>query len=260
MSKINHFSPSVCKQLGYYVYRLIDPRTGLTFYVGKGKDNRVFAHANDALKDYDDGHDYLIKDEDDDESAKIKQIRSIRNSGLDVIMVIHRYGMDEQTAYEVESALIDCYSGLTNEQAGHDSDRGVNNVEAIQMVLDLAEFDDSAATENEYMIIKTRQEFIDMCGNVYEAVRKAWHLNPNKAGKYKYVLASRAGEVVGIFKNVRWYSAPAPDSGKYMFDAEEVTSDSAEDKLILERYLHKRLPKRYMKKGASNPILYQSKD
>ena len=258
MSKINHFSPSVCKQLGYYVYRLIDPRTGLTFYVGKGKGNRVFAHANDALKNYE-GQKYIIKDVDDDESAKIKQIRSIRNSGLDVIMVIHRYGMDEQTAYEVESALIDCYSGLTNEQAGHDSDRGVNNVEAIQMVLDLAEFDDSAATENEYMIIKIRQEVIDMNGNdVYEAVRKAWRLDPNKAGKYKYVLASRSGEVVGIFKNVRWYSAP--DSDKYMFDAEEVTSDSAEDKLILERYLHKRLPKRYMKKGASNPILYQFKD
>ena len=46
------FSSEVTEQLKYYVYRLIDPRTGLTFYVGKGKGNRVYAHINDALKNY----------------------------------------------------------------------------------------------------------------------------------------------------------------------------------------------------------------
>ena len=44
------FTKEVIDQLQYYVYRLIDPRTGQTFYVGKGKGNRVFAHVNDALK------------------------------------------------------------------------------------------------------------------------------------------------------------------------------------------------------------------
>ena len=42
---ISSFSPEVIEQLQYYVYRLIDPRDGQTFYVGKGKGNRVFAHA-----------------------------------------------------------------------------------------------------------------------------------------------------------------------------------------------------------------------
>ena len=32
----NQFSDEVSKKLGYYVYRLIDPRNGDTFYVGKG--------------------------------------------------------------------------------------------------------------------------------------------------------------------------------------------------------------------------------
>lgn len=36
------FTPDVIEQLNYYVYRLIDPRNGKTFYVGKG--NRVFTH------------------------------------------------------------------------------------------------------------------------------------------------------------------------------------------------------------------------
>lgn len=37
---IRSFSPEVCEKLGYYVYRLIDPRNGQTFYIGKGKGNR----------------------------------------------------------------------------------------------------------------------------------------------------------------------------------------------------------------------------
>ena len=42
----NHesFPPGVARKLKTYVYRLIDPRNGETFYVGKGKGNRVFSH------------------------------------------------------------------------------------------------------------------------------------------------------------------------------------------------------------------------
>ena len=38
------FPESVVAKLRTYVYRLIDPRNGETFYVGKGQGNRVFAH------------------------------------------------------------------------------------------------------------------------------------------------------------------------------------------------------------------------
>jgi len=48
--KINEFPPEVIKELDYYVYRLIDPRNGETFYVGKGKDNRIFEHLKKLLR------------------------------------------------------------------------------------------------------------------------------------------------------------------------------------------------------------------
>ena len=48
--KRNHFSQAVSAKLKCYVYRLIDPRNGETFYVGKGKGDRVFRHARGALK------------------------------------------------------------------------------------------------------------------------------------------------------------------------------------------------------------------
>jgi uncharacterized protein len=39
------FPAEVAAQLKWYVYRLIDPRNGETFYVGKGRADRVFQHA-----------------------------------------------------------------------------------------------------------------------------------------------------------------------------------------------------------------------
>lgn len=97
------FSDEVKRQLKSYVYRLIDPRNAETFYVGKGRGNRVFAHvrAEDGL-------------EGDELDNKLQRIREIRLAGFEVAHVIHRHGMDDRTASEVESSLIDAYPGLTN--------------------------------------------------------------------------------------------------------------------------------------------------
>lgn len=71
------FSPEVIEKLKTYVYRLIDPRNGETFYVGKGKGNRVFAHIRAEL-------------DTDDPNDKLKRIHEIRADGFDVAHVIHR--------------------------------------------------------------------------------------------------------------------------------------------------------------------------
>ena len=46
LKMISEFSNEVKEKLKHYVYRLVDPRNGQTFYVGEGCGNRVFAHAN----------------------------------------------------------------------------------------------------------------------------------------------------------------------------------------------------------------------
>ena len=79
---ITEFPTEVVKELKYYVYKLIDPRNGETFYVGKGNANRVFQHMKGALSASDP----------DEVTEKIKTINEIMSAGLDVIHVIHRHG------------------------------------------------------------------------------------------------------------------------------------------------------------------------
>ena len=89
------FTSEISKKLGHYVYRLIDPRNGETFYVGKGKENRVFQHIKFARNvEFIDELDY-----------KLQTIKEINNAGLDVIHVIHRHGLDEDTALEDRFSL-----------------------------------------------------------------------------------------------------------------------------------------------------------
>jgi hypothetical protein len=91
--ELSGFPSDVSKRLGWYVYRLIDPRNGETFYIGKGRGNRVFAHirAEQGLQG-------------DALDNKLKRIREIRVAGFEVAHVIHRHGMEERTALEVGAA------------------------------------------------------------------------------------------------------------------------------------------------------------
>ena len=238
------FPPGVAKELGYYVYRLVDPRTGQTFYVGKGKGNRVFQHAN-AI----DPANWKDRDEDDDESldaigAKVKTILEIKNEGLDVIAIIHRHGMDEKEALEVEAALIDAYPGLTNIQNGHGSaDRGCMSVEQI---LRDAKAKEAVFGNRKLLIIKIRTSVILAAGSVYEAVRASWKIDEAKA-KGLPVLAVENGIIRGVF-SAKWHlSGNGP---RKEFDGKPIEETWARD------LVGRRIPEAYRGKAEANPIRY----
>ena len=241
MNQYKTFTNEVQRKLAYYVYRLVDPRTGLTFYVGKGKGNRVFEHAAGVMK-----FNSSTVDGEDELSAKMKQIADIHAANLDVITIIHRHGMDEKTAFEVEGALIDAYPGLTNIQNGHENAE-FGCASAIQ-VQQMYEAEEAIIPSGKYMIIKIKEQTIDEQGSLYEAVRKHWHINFQKA-KGSMVLACVSGIIRGVFTVDEWLQSDECE-GRMYFKGAMASPD------ISNRFVGKRLPKKFVMKGAASPVRY----
>ena len=241
------FRSGVGEQLGYYVYMLIDPRNGHTFYVGRGQGDRVFAHVVGNVREDDDGDG-----NDDAMPLKIRVIREIKNSGLEPVHVIHRHGMSQETAVEVEAALIDAIPGLTNIAGGHGSnERGpahasqLNNRYAAEQM----EFKPG----RKLLIIKIRQDRVNRNeGDIYRTVRAAWKLNPNRAKNAHHVLAVVDGVCTGVFDVHRWRRVTDEENGhsRYEFDGHPT------DPNIAKRYLGKLIPPQYRKTGMASPVLY----
>lgn len=239
--EIESFPAEVAGKLKTYVYRLIDPRNGETFYIGKGQGNRVFSHirAEQNL-------------EGDDLDNKVKRIREIRLAGFEVAHVIHRHGMDDKTAFEVESALIDAYPGLTNIVGG----AGGNDYGAMHAQEIISRYcAEPAVFQHKALLISVNRSATET--SLYEATRYAWKIKKSTAEQAEIVLATRQGEIVGAFIAHRWLAATTenfpgrdPVPGRFGFEGEETPED------IKKLYVGKRVPDEYRKPGAANPIKY----
>ena len=236
---------SLNSYLKWYVYRLIDPRNGETFYVGKGKDDRIFAHIKGAIGS-------AIGEVSD---PRIARIREIQVAGLEVSHVIHRHGLaTPSAAYQVEAALIDAYPGLTNKVRGYGSvDYGSRHVEQIIAEFEAEEFE----VREPLMFIHINKSYYTR-PNPYEAVRSAWKINLNKARRYKLVLASLRGVVVGAYRPKKWLlslkehfpweQSNLPD--RWGFEGTDAEYE------VWSYYVSKRVPARYKKKGAMASVRY----
>ncbi len=238
---MNSFPNNVHSKLKTYVYRLTDPRNGDTFYVGKGRGNRVFAHIR-AEKNL----------EGDDVSNKVQRIRAIHAAGFEVGHVIHRHGMDDATAFEVESALIDAYPGLTNSVDGRGgTEFGAMHAQEIMQRYNAA----PAVFAHRCLLINVNRTAIE--SSLYEATRYAWKVSETKAKAAEFILATVQGLIVAAFVADQWL--PATDvnfpgredsPGRFGFIGKKAPPE------IWNRYVGKRVPDEYRKRGAANPIKY----
>lgn len=76
----------------FYVYELVDPRDGKTFYVGKGKGKRRFEHVLDAKKGV--------------PGLKCDRIREVIACGLDIEVRVIKEFRSEDAAYRYEARVI----------------------------------------------------------------------------------------------------------------------------------------------------------
>lgn len=237
------FPAGVARKLKTYVYRLIDPRNGETFYVGKGQGNRVFAHIRDEQNL---GGDDLVN------KLRLRRIREIRLAGFEVAHVVHRHGMDDMTASEVEAALIDAYPGLTNVAGGS----GSNDYGAMHAREIIRRYSAQPAVfRHKVLLISVNRSAAET--SLYEATRYAWKISKLKAKQAEVILATLQGLIVGAFVADDWLDATAANfpgredvPGRLGFVGREASAD------IRELYVGKSVPDEYRKRGAANPIKY----
>jgi len=241
------FSPIAIERLRAYVYILQDPRDGKIFYVGKGNGNRVFQHAECAL-------------ETSEESDKLNIIRDIIASGNKVKYYIVRHGLDNDDAFTVESVLIDLLTypsfpdlaKISNIVTGHhEFDLGIKTVEEIGVLYDCPQLE---PTDFEHRVLaininNTYNKLSERHPNIYEATRKAWHVNVERARKVEYVLSEYKGVVRAIFKPNKWYLT---SPHRWAFEGVEITKEN--NPVVYNLYMHKKLPPKL--KGVAVPTRY----
>jgi len=207
------FDEKICQELKYYVYLLIDPETDEPFYVGKGKNNRVFAHVNCSL-------------ETEHETDKYNEIRRIVESGHSVKHLIIRHGLIEKVAFEIESSLIDSFKFIPN--FNHfirgNIQGGINSIEKGLMTTDeiirLYNAESLDEIGEDCVIININKTYKRGAGEntIYEATKEIWDIKDQRREKCEYVLSEYRGLIVEVFKVIKWYGKERgynPNAKKY---------------------------------------------
>lgn len=236
---VQEFPVSVIEKLGYYVYFLIAPDTEQIFYIGKGTGNRVFAHANAALADA-------------SPNEKLDTIRAIHSAGQSVKHVIHRHGLTEKEAFEVEAALIEFVGldKLTNQVHGYNSDD--QGQMSAQDIISKYAAPDVIIAEPVILITVNRLYHHGMSADaLYEITRGNWVIGPDRA-KARYAFTVYHGLIREVYAIDRWFAVPAPYS-----ETKQQTRWRFEGHIApeLQHYIGGSTA-RYAVVGAQNPIRY----
>ncbi|MEO1293172.1 MAG: hypothetical protein AAFV62_10135 [Pseudomonadota bacterium] len=198
----DQFSPRVAAELGRYVYRLVDPRNGETFYVGRGVGNRIFDHMDEAFEGK--------------RSAKTNRINAIHRAGYKVATVIHRHNLrDEDETATVEAVLIEAYPNLTNQVAGEGTRTyGARPSDAVIKDYDLPP---AGFGREKCLILSISKDWPKIADDeptswtdIYARARHGWSLDISRAEKAEWMVAEARGIVRAIFTVDEWRPATDP--------------------------------------------------
>ena len=257
------FSEKSLLALGeYYVYGLIDPRTKRFFYIGKGKNNRVFEHENEE------------RNLPDATKLKLKTIADIHAAGLQVEKIIIHYGLTEQEAFAAEAALINAFryignEDMTNIASGHHANESMTAEEFERMngAIELEEND----IHHKILVAKINKLYhrdIDR-DELYDAVRGVWRISGEKAKKVQYVFGVYNSLIVAVYKPSKWFvcknakermprqdaeATPKLENRLYFIDEDYENGLLPDEAEVF--YLGKSIAKMKSVQRSQNPICY----
>jgi hypothetical protein len=186
------------------------------------------------------------------------KIAQIINCNKKVRHVIVQFGLTEDEAFLVESALIDMVNHmlpdtLTNLVSGHGA--AENFIDAEDLMKDFSA--QPIQCKNEcLLLIKIEKRWADLLGiygganqippqEIYNATRAAWKINVQRANSAKYILSIASGLVRAVYCDVEWVNSKV-DPGRKEFNANIVTNSNYHDKSVAHLF----------KRGAQLPIRY----
>lgn len=168
--------------------------------------------------------------------------------------MIHRHGLSEAAAFEVEGALINAYPGLANKADGiGNGERGCRHVDEIARI-----YAATLLVALEDLILIFVGKTLDQGRDVYSAVRCAWYMSLPRAEKHKLVLAYDGGVVVGAYRPTKWLPATKanfPELSRNIDDRIGFVGHPAKD--VWDHYAGTRPPPR--PKGARSSFTYIAK-
>ena len=202
-SGVNAWSKQTEERVGWYVYALKDPRNGALFYIGKGKGNRAFNHARDALES---------KGKSSEKLDVIRAIQTETGSDPEIVLIRHQL-LSESVALEIEAALLDYsnYVGaagdafgqtqsLTNIAGGlHSKAVGLMTFEALEALYSAKPLhqQDFPLPAIAFRIPRLWTPSMSP-EELYEATHGWWRLGPRRNGA-RYALSVSRGVIRGIY-------------------------------------------------------------
>lgn len=102
--------------------------------------------------------------------------------------------------------------------------------------------------EHKLLYVKTKEGTLRERGSLYEAARKYWRLDPDRAQEADYVIAVINNVCRGVFRPEKWEPCVGKWEGRWQFEGHEVSGD------VEKRYVGKLVPDD--KRRFQNPVRY----
>jgi hypothetical protein len=256
------FTPLTRDALGWYVYLLCDPRDGQAFYVGKGRGDRAFAHARDALD---------VADHPELQTAKHDRILDIQAAAMEPTVLILRHAIKSpEQAYEIESAAIDLVNRfqpglLLNVVLGHHhAQHGLMSAEEVETL-----YAAQPAPEPEcvLLLVSLNHQWTPTitAADLRKYTTGWWRAGGVQRRQPKYILGVHNGVVRSAYRvrswrlraegDWSWTPQDEIDRNRWGFEVADAPEMSAWIRTSVKRYLTARQWSiRYVEPGSASPL------